>query len=350
MMNYRLQIGFFLILIVATMVLNIFVFLPYISVIFLAGIFAIIFEPLHKKFLTAFKGRETIAALFSVLTVLLFILIPITFFGTLLFQESTSVYEKISNNRSEVLNIAKSSIDSFEGFVNRVLPRANLDISESFNLDSAAGAVFGWLSNHLATLFSSVLKGIMGFFLMILALFYLFRDGRKLVKKVTELSPLVDSDDGKIVTKLKTAVNSVIRGQITIALIQGVLTGIGFAIFGVPNPVIWGTVAALASLVPTLGTSLVIAPALIFLFATGHFFQMIGLLIWGIGAVGLIDNFLGPILIERGVKIHPYIILISVLGGIGLFGPIGFIAGPVVLSLLYALLDIYPTLVKQSSK
>ena len=134
-----------------------------------------------------------------------------------------------------------------------------------------------------------------------------------------------------------------------IGLIQGMLTGVGFWMFGVSNPVIWGTVAAVASLVPALGTSLVNIPAIIFLFLSGNISQAIGLLIWVVLAVGLIDNILGPYFINRGVKIHPFLILISVLGGISFFGPVGFIAGPVVLGLLFALLELYPVIIKNKS-
>jgi predicted PurR-regulated permease PerM len=153
---------------------------------------------------------------------------------------------------------------------------------------------------------------------------------------------LFDTHDKLILSKISAAVVSVVRGQLMIGLIQGVLTGVGFWIFGVSHPVIWGAVAAVASLIPAIGTSFVNIPAIIFLLATGQLYQGLGLLVWAAVAVGFVDNLVGPYLINRGVKIHPFLVLISVLGGISFFGPIGFIAGPVVLSLLFALLELYP--------
>jgi len=141
-------------------------------------------------------------------------------------------------------------------------------------------------------------------------------------------------------------VNSVVKGSLIVGVVQGVLTGVGFALFGVPNPALWATIAAIASLIPTIGTGLVLIPGISYLFLVGASSNAIGLIIWGVFAVGLVDNFLGPKLIERGVKIHPFLILLSVLGGIGLFGPIGFLAGPLILSWLFALLDMYPALIK----
>ena len=104
---------------------------------------------------------------------------------------------------------------------------------------------------------------------------------------------------------------------------------------------LWGGAAAIASLVPNIGTALVLAPAIGFLYFGGEVGRAVGLAIWGVLAVGMIDNFLGPILINRGVRIHPLLILLSVIGGLGLFGPVGFLLGPLVVSLLFALLDIH---------
>jgi predicted PurR-regulated permease PerM len=131
------------------------------------------------------------------------------------------------------------------------------------------------------------------------------------------------------------------KGSLFIALIQGCLTGIGFAIAGVPNPALWGSVAMISALIPGIGTSLVLIPGILFLFGTGHPGPGFGLLAWGALAVGLIDNFLSPKLLGRGTNLHPLFILFSVMGGLALFGPLGFLFGPLVLSLWSALISIY---------
>ena len=345
---HTLQLGFFIALIAGALALNFFVFLPYISIIFLAGILAIIFDPIHRRILALFRGQETLTAFVSVVVVLVFILTPLTIFGILLFQESSDVYARVSSGDSDIVGMANRGLDATQEFIQKIVPQFTVDLRSYVNVEQYAGRTLSWLSGHLAVFFGSVVKGVIGFFLMILALFYFFRDGRRFLVSVTGFSPLFDIYDGKIIQKIKIAVNSVIRGQLMIAVLQGILTGVGFALFNVPNPMIWATVAAVASLVPTLGTGLVLVPALVFLFLTHNIPSLIGLLIWGIVAVGLVDNILGPILIKRGVHIHPFIILISVLGGIALFGPVGFVAGPVVLSLLFALLDLYPVIMRSS--
>src|SRR6185369_1295230 len=111
----------------------------------------------------------------------------------------------------------------------------------------------------------------------------------------------------------------------------------------VPHPALWGSFAVIAALIPGIGTSLIIVPGVLYLFFTSTNLYALGLFIWGVLAVGLIDNYLGPILVHRGVNIHPFLILLSVMGGLIFFGPIGFIAGPLVVALLFALLEIYKT-------
>ena len=155
-----------------------------------------------------------------------------------------------------------------------------------------------------------------------------------------------DIHDETIFNKLALAINSVVRGNLAVAIIQGILTAVGFTIFGVPNAVLWGSVAAITALIPGIGTALVIFPAIIFLFISGEALSAFGLLLWGVMAVGLIDNFLGPKLASRGMRLHPFLILLSIFGGIGFFGPIGFLLGPIILSLLFALLEIYSLISK----
>ena len=143
---------------------------------------------------------------------------------------------------------------------------------------------------------------------------------------------------------------SVIKGSIFVALIQGVLTGLGFTIFGVSSPVLWAGVATITALIPGVGTSLVIIPAVLYLFTTSTTINAVGLLLWGVVAVGLVDNTLGPKLVAKGAKIHPFLILLSALGGIGFYGVIGFILGPITIAFLFALFDIYKTiLVKENN-
>jgi predicted PurR-regulated permease PerM len=115
---------------------------------------------------------------------------------------------------------------------------------------------------------------------------------------------------------------------------------------GIPNPLIWGVAAMMSSFIPGVGTSIITIPAIIFLFLTAPLWHGVGLIIWALGGVGVIDNFLSPFIYNRGIKIHPFLVLLTVLGGIAFFGPIGIIMGPIMLAFFFALLDIYPTIIQ----
>lgn len=346
MAQQKLQTWFFIVFVLAVLTLTFFIFLPYLSILFLALVFAIIFNPLYEKILKSVSAKPTLASIITVLFALLIIAGPISFFATLLFQEASDLYRQVliadtNGGATDGLLYVQNKIESFfPGFDTRVSADATQYLRQGLS----------WLLNNLSVFFGGFLRIAFALFLMLLALFYFLRDGKSFIKALVRLSPLADESDEKIISKIVVAVNSVVRGHLVIGLVQGVLSGVGFAIFGMPSPVLWGSIAAVASLAPTVGTSLVIIPAVLYLFITGHALAALGLLAWGILAVGLVDNLIGPILIERGVKIHPFLILLSALGGLSFFGPVGFLAGPVLLALLFALLDLYPAVVSDNAK
>lgn len=337
---------FFFGLVLGVILINFFMFLPYLSALFLALIFSIIFDPLHAKIVSVTGGKETLAAIFSTVAVFLFIIGPVSILGFLLFSEATNLYNAVVDQGSLTTGVS-SQINSVATKIHSIIPNLSIESLES-GIDSYLRQGLAWIISHMTSFFGGIAKILLNLFLMLLALFYFFRDGKRFVSGLITLSPLEDSSDRHIIKKISLAVTSVVRGHIVIGLVQGMVTGIGFALFGIPSPILWGTIAGIASLAPTVGTSIILIPGILFLGLSGHGLAAIGLLAWGIFAVGLIDNILGPILIQRGVHIHSFLIMLSVLGGLALLGPVGFIAGPVTLSLLFALLDIYPTFVKNT--
>lgn len=343
------QLGFYVALLIGVSALFYFIIAPYVAVIFLAVVTVVLFGPMHANTLRYFKGKKNLSAFVSTASVLIIIFLPLFVIGNLLIRESTSFYLETRGNAGSVQSL-EIVAQNIEIAIESRFPGLGFDTENFLNVGPYFEKVFVWLSNNVASFFSGILHFTLSAFLYVLCLFYLFRDGESLFKKVLAWSPLFDVYDNLILSKLSGAVTSVLRGQIMVGVIQGTLTGIGFWIFGVPHPAIWGSVAAFASLIPAVGTSFVTVPAIIFLLITGHIPQAVGLVAWAVVAVGLVDNILGPYFINRGVKIHPFLILISVLGGIGFFGPVGFIAGPVILSLLFALMEIYPIIMRSKEE
>ncbi len=341
MKNTHLQHNFFLVLLVGVLILTLFIFLPYVSALVIAGVFAVLFRPLYRL-LKGWVKYEGLAALITMLIVLVLIITPIFFFGRQIVIEARSVFDSVVFGGPGFWDSISEKLTSS---IRLVFPDFNGVQDFTVDLRSYVQSLLGWVLGNFGTVFSGFTKIIVMAFVSLVALYYFLKDGSRIKEVLIELSPLANKYDRQIFDKLHSAVNSVIRGSLMIAVIQGTLTGIGFAIFGVPNPALWGGITMISALIPGIGTSLVLIPGIIFLFAVGTFGQGVGLSIWAIVFVGLIDNFLGPRLIGRRVKIHELLILLSVLGGIGFFGPIGFIMGPLILSLLVALLDIYKTLI-----
>ena len=251
--------------------------------------------------------------------------------GIILLNQSQNVYNIFANTGD-----TSPFIDSINNFINKILPSGI-----SFNLYEKITNVISIITNNIASIFTSTLSTIFSFFLTFLSMFFFLKDNKMWKRAIKILSPLSDADDEKIMNKLSLAVNGIIKGYLFIVFIQGTLVSIGFAIFGVPNPALWGLVAMVTALVPTIGSGLVSIPAIIFLVATGHTMSALGLLVWAVAMVGTIDNILNPIVVGSKINLPPLIILFSVLGGISLLGPVGILVGPLTISLLYTLISIY---------
>lgn len=341
--NSTVRYAFFFILLAAVAVLTFFIFSPYVVTLAMATALAVVCQPLYQALLRITRGRESIAAALTILTTGIVVLAPLALIGMQVAQEATALYERIGENESLDANFLVTVETTIESYVQGYVPTFNLD------LPLIARESLGRISGYVGPIFTSTLTTILHFFLGVVAFFYLVKDGGRFMNVAVDLSPLKDKHDRKIFDRLVVAINSIIKGALLVALVQGFVSGVGFAIFGVPSATLWGGLAAVGALVPGVGTAIVIAPIVIYLFATGATGAAIGLAIWGTVAVGMIDNLLAPMLYGRGAKIHPLFILFAVIGGVQFFGPLGFILGPLVLSLLYALLDIYMVMMTEKA-
>lgn len=213
----------------------------------------------------------------------------------------------------------------------------------TFDINEKISGFISFLTSNIANIFSATISALFTFILLLLTIFYFLKDGEEWKKTMLKMSPLSANDDEKIIHRLTQTINGVIKGYLLIAFIQGTLMGIGLAIFHVPNPAIWGVVAGIAAIIPPLGTAVVSVPAIIFLFLTGHTGASLGLLVWSTLIVGMGDNVLTPFVVGHKIDVPPFLILFSVLGGIELLGPVGILIGPLTVSLLYTLTEIYQT-------
>lgn len=321
---------FFFGLLLATLFFASLIFRPFWVVLILGISFSILLYPLHEWL----KKREIPNWLSALMTVFLFTILlvgPVLGVGVLVFNQSQDVYHSvIENNKAELF------LTKIDNTVNKILPPGL-----TFNSKEKVSEFISLITNNIAQIFQATISAFLSFLLMLLTIFYFLKDGAGWRKVLIILSPLADTDDEKIIGKLKVAVNGVMKGSLLIALIQGLFMGVGLWIFNIPHPALWGVVAAFASLIPTIGTALVSIPAIIFLYTIGSLGNALGLLVWAVVLVSTIDNFLSPFIVGNKVNIPPLFILFSVLGGMVLVGPIGILVGPLTLSFLYSLISIY---------
>lgn len=320
-------------------VLVVYMLRPFLVTIGLAAVFAVIFTPLHKRLQRA-KLPEVPAALLSLLIGMLCFVIPLALLSVQLFKEAQNVYAVVS--QPGTITQAQAAVTSLGHSIDKTIPgaAAYLD-SVSANLGTYARTALGWGLNHASAVLSGTFSFALQLFVFLMTLYYLLKEGPRVRVALERFSPLSNVETLSLINRLKHTINSVVRGTLLVALIQGILTTIGFFIFGVPNPVLWGTITIFSSLIPTVGTALVFVPAVLYLFFVGHVGACIGLALFALLGVGTVDNFLRPYLMSGKASIHPLLILLAVLSGVAFFGAGGLFLGPLVISLLLGLLSIY---------
>jgi predicted PurR-regulated permease PerM len=305
---------------------------PFLTALALSMIIVTICHPMYVRIKRRVpKQNKTIAALLSTLLVLLVVVIPLFLLSSMVVREIVSFYQDLDAGNLSI----QSGVTLIETRIQAFAPDFQIDINEQIKQTAQ------WLTGSLGAIFKGTISTIFIFFIALIGSFYFFRDGREFLQVLINASPLPNREDTAILNRLARAIRAVATGTVLVALIQGSLVAIGFTIFGVDRAILWGSIAALGALMPGIGTTIVTAPAIVYLFYVGDLFSGFGLLIWSMLIVGLVDNMIGPYLIGRGNNLHPFIVLISVLGGIALFGPIGFIIGPVIVTLFLALLEMY---------
>ncbi len=275
-----------------------FIFKPYIAPIFLAAIIAIASHPFYKKLLKIFGGKNSLASFFAVLAIFAIVLVPAVFIGMALFKEATILYNNMAFWQTGGEDFLSVATNFMEGKIKNFSPDFSVDLAGYLS------GLANWIIGHIDTFFSGFFKVLIGLLLMIISLFYFLRDGDRIIKKLILFSPLADAYDEQIIKRVGLAINSIVRGSLMIALVKGFLTALGFAIFGIPSPILWGVVAALASFIPVVGSSIVIIPAILYLFIASSYAGAIGFAVWGIALIGLSDNLLSPILMKKGKRLN----------------------------------------------
>lgn len=346
MTNNKISNPFLLATLLGMLVLSFFIIKPFFATLIFAIICAVSLYPVYKKILNLLGNREALAASITLVISIICIIIPLIFLGIQLTREAVQFYGSLSQT-NDAENGIVLVINNFGKTSENFIPgTAHYFTDFSANLTLYTKQALNWLISNLGQVISGASVLLLDLFIFFVTFYYLLKDGDKLKKGIINLIPLKDTEGESIFVKLNGAINSIIRGNLIIAFLKGLLTATGFYLFGLPNAILWGSFTVVTSFIPNVGTAIVLLPAVLYLFVTGSSAQAIGLAIWGIVIVGLADNILGPKLIGKNLQLHPLFVLLSILGGIIIFGPIGLFLGPLVISLLFALLSIYSEEVK----
>ncbi len=309
---------------------------PYLTSMIIAATLAVTFFPIKQKIFLLVGEKNTLASVLTVLLVLCIVLLPTIVLGILMLQEVATAYASLGSGTSGLVFVDQH-MHLLEVRIQKFAPSFHINADTKIFVEN----FLSWVGGHLSAFFSGILSFVLQTFLLVIGMFFFFHDGPKIRQFIVKISPLPNDYDHFIIDKLEIAVSSVLKGALVSALVQGALVGIGFTLFGLSNPILWGAIAMIAALIPMIGTSIIIVPAAVLLFFSGSTIPAVGLLFWGV-LVGVVDNILRPILMKRSLNIHPFLVLLSILGGLAYWGPIGFLTGPLSLAFFFTLLETLP--------
>ncbi len=337
MKSSKVRVAHWFFLIVGAALLFLFwkVIQPFALVLVTAGIVAVVLTPLDDRLRKLVK-HPRLSAVLMLVAVFFILFIPLFSVGVLMVHQASDVAEASFGDDGWLQSFDLQTFPLFE-FLPELVQEEILAI-DLLELGSIAAS---WAFEHVGDVFSSGARFVFNTFIFFIALYYFLAERGKIYREALALSPFKDKLDAKIVDRIVRTVRGVVFGALVIAVVQGIIASIGMTIFGVPGALLWGSLVVIASQVPLLGVGLIMVPAVAYLFLTGSTGAAVGLAIWAVVVVGLVDNFLSPRIIGGRTNMHSLLVLIAILGGLQLFGPIGFIVGPTILAALLVAVELY---------
>jgi predicted PurR-regulated permease PerM len=313
---------------------------PFLKPVFIAIVFAIVFFPFHAWIQRQIRNQN-LAALLSTLLVLLVMTVPAALLGNAIRNELAEAYQSLSERSAQSggwVPFLLQLSDRVKGWVGRYLDVSQFDLrSELLGwLEQVSSFLLKQLSGAAGNLLSFIVNGALAFF----TLFFLFRDGRRVLRRMSVMTPLRPAQIENLTGEVGKTITASVYGGLAVATAQGILTGAAFWALGLSSPILWGIAAAIFSFVPFIGSSIVWLPASIFLILSGQWIKGLVLLGGGAGVIGMADNVIRPYVISGHVKFHPLYIFFSLMGGVQAFGILGLFIGPVVVAIAQALFSL----------
>ena len=314
----------------------------FLMTLLLAAIFSGLAYPLYRRLYKSFGERRVLASAVTILVAMLVVVIPLTVLLGLIANEAYQISLVVKPWIQDQISQPSGLAERLPGWARPWLEKLNPFRDQILE---KTGEITGMAGNFLFKSLSATTRGTVSFFLhlfvMLYAMFFFLMDGPMLIQKVRSYIPLRESDKDRMEERFMSVTRATIKGTFAIGAIQGFLGGLGMAVAGIQGSIFWGAIMAVLSVIPGVGAAIVWAPAVIYLLAKGSIVSGVVLLAWCAGVVGTVDNVLRPRLVGKDAKMPDLLILLSTLGGIVMFGAVGFIIGPIVAALFLTIWDIY---------
>lgn len=328
----------FVVLVVLVTIAFVFLLLPFYSAVLWAVILAVLFNPLQRWLTARCGGRRTRAAALSLLVCICVVVIPVTLVFGALAQEANAVYQRLATREFDVAGLVERAQQRLPDFVLQMLDAADLGNFAALQerLTSAMAAISGFIAARAVSIGQGTAQFLIGLGVMLYVLFFLFRDGPQLAASIVKASPLSPRHSRYVMSKFGEVVKATVKGNFIIGMIQGTIGGLTFWALGIPAALLWGVVMTVLSLLPAVGAFLVWAPVAAYLIIVGDYLR--GGILIGVGAlvISMVDNLLRPALVGKDLRLPDYMVLVSTLGGLALFGMNGFVIGPLIAALFVA--------------
>jgi predicted PurR-regulated permease PerM len=340
MNDARFRKGFLLALVIAVTGTFVFVIKDFLMTLFVAGIFSGLTHPLYLRLVKALGGRKALAAILTLLIVVLLVGAPLVFVLSIVTNEAIS----IADNVTPVVKRFISEPTSVDSYLDRIFAVQWLAPYRE-TLLTKAGETAGSLSRVVVSSLTSTTRGtfslIIDFFMMLYAMFFFLIKGRHYLDQALQYLPLRESEQRQMLERFNSVARATLKGTLLIAIVQGTLGGTILAILGIPAAVLWGLLMTVLSLLPLIGGAIVWVPVSIVLAVQGAWVKALILVVFCSLVIGSVDNLLRPRFVGRDTGMSDLLVLFSTLGGISVFGGIGFLVGPLVAALFVTIWDIF---------
>jgi predicted PurR-regulated permease PerM len=332
MKQYTLPQNSFLLLLALVTLAFFWVLLPFSGAIFWGIVLAIVFAPLHARLLADTGNRPNTAALLTLLLIILMVILPVMLIGAALVDQAVSLYAMVSAGQIDFNAMLRRAIAGLPDWANSLFQRYQTTIMDTLQEKLTAGiAQASQMAAHYAVnVGRNALNFLVSMTVMLYLLFFLFRDGRATAARIKRAVPLSSRYKKPLFDNFVTVIRATVKGNVLVAMAQGALGGLIFWFLDVPGPVLWGVVMAFLSLLPAVGAAIIWGPVAAYFLFTGAIWQGAVLALYGVLVIGLVDNVLRPILVGKDTKLPDYLVLLSTIGGMALFGLNGFVIGPVI--------------------